>query len=114
LAVRSLMALARQNLPIAIGMAPEGRDFPGAVLGWPPSGTGRLLEQVYKNINYVIPVGVYEENDRQVIHFGKPISLKSSEYASNGEKDIELSKQVMRAIACLLPERLRGEFSSET
>ena len=44
MAVRSLMALARQNLPIAIGMAPEGRDFPGAVLGIPPSGMGRLLE----------------------------------------------------------------------
>lgn len=113
MAVRSLMALACQNLPIAIGMAPEGQDFPGAVLGWPPAGTGRLLEQLFKNINNVIPVGVYAENDLQVVHFGKPISIKIKEYSSDEEKDSELSNQVMRAIACLLPERLRGEFSSD-
>lgn len=113
IAVRSLMALVRLNLPIAIGMAPEGQDFPGAVLGWPPAGTGRLLEQLFKNINNVIPVGVYEENDQQVINFGKPISIKIKEYSSNEEKDSELSNQVMRAIACLLPEQLRGEFSSD-
>jgi len=113
MAVRSLMALARQNLPIAIGMAPEGQDFPGAVLGKPPSGMGRLLEQLFKYIDNVIPVGVYEENNQQVIHFGEPISFKMSEYASNEERDNELSGQVMRAIACLLPERLRGEFSSD-
>lgn len=113
LAVHSLVALARQNLPVAIGMAPEGQDFPGAILGWPPSGMGRLLEQLFKTIDRVIPVGVYEENDQQVIHFGKPISLKISEYASNEEKDSKISNQVMRAIARLLPDRLRGEFSSD-
>ncbi len=113
LAVRSLMALVRQNLPIAIGLAPEGRDFLNAVLGWPPSGTGRLMEQLFKNIENVIPVGVYEENDQQVIHFGKPISLKIKEYSSNEEKDSDISEQVMRAIACLLPEYLRGDFSSD-
>jgi 1-acyl-sn-glycerol-3-phosphate acyltransferase len=113
LAVRSLMALARQNLPIVIGMAPEGRDFPGAVLGWPPSGMGRLLEQLFKTISNVIPVGVYEANDQQVIHFGKPILLKIKEYSSNKEKDSDISRQVMQAIAYLLPEYLRGDFSSD-
>ncbi len=112
LAVRSLMALARRNLPIAIGMAPEGRDFPNAVLGWPPSGTGRLLEQLFKTIENVIPVGVYEENDQQVVHFGKPILLKKKEYSNDEEEDSDISGQVMKAIASLLPEHLRGDFDS--
>ena len=110
MAVRSLMALARLNLPIAIGLAPEGRDFPGAVLGSPPPGMGRLLEQLVKTINQVIPVGVYEEDGQQVLHFGKPMVIKLKEYSNNEEKDRDISTQVMRAIACLLPERLRGEF----
>jgi 1-acyl-sn-glycerol-3-phosphate acyltransferase len=112
MAVRTLMALVRQNNPIAIGMAPEGRDFPDAVLGRPPFGMGRLLEQLAKYINNVIPVGVYEEKDLQVIHFGVPISLKIKGDWSNEEKDYELSDQVMCAIAALLPDRLRGEFIS--
>jgi len=113
LAVRNLMTLVRQKLPITIGLAPEGRDFPGAALGWPPSGTGRLLEQLFKSIDRVIPVGVYEEDDQQVIHFGKPIVLMVKEYSSNEDKDNNISAQVMGAIAGLLPERLRGEFSSD-
>jgi 1-acyl-sn-glycerol-3-phosphate acyltransferase len=113
MAVRSLMALARLNLPIAIGLAPEGQDFPGAVLGSPPSGTGRLLEQLFKTILQVIPVGVYEENDQQVIHLGRPFLLKLKDYSSNEEKDRDISTQVMRAIACLLPGNLRGEFNPE-
>jgi hypothetical protein len=113
MAVRSLMALARLNLPIAIGLAPEGQDFPGAVLGSPPPGTGRLLEQLFKTNHQVFPVGVYEENDQQVIHFGRPILLKLKDYSSNEEKDVDISKQVMRAIACLLPGNLRGEFNPE-
>ena len=113
MAVRSLMALARHKLPIAIGMAPEGRDFPAAALGSPPPGMGRLLEQLFKSIHRAIPVGVYEENDLQVIHFGKPIALKVQEYSSNEEKDNDISAQVMGAIARLLPKNMRGEFSSD-
>ena len=113
MAVRSLMALARQKLPIAIGLAPEGQDFPGAALGWPPAGTGRLLVQLFNTIERVIPVGVYEENDQQVIHFGKPISINIKEYSSNEEKDRNIANQVMCAIALLLPESMRGEFSAD-
>ena len=113
MAVRSLMALARQKLPIAIGLAPEGRDFPGASLGWPPPGMGRLMEQLFNSIDRAIPVGVYEEEDQQVLHFGKPIALKVREYSSNKAKDDDISAQVMGAIARLLPENLRGEFSSD-
>jgi hypothetical protein len=109
-AVHRLVSLARQQLPIAIGIAPEGRDFPGAKLGWPPPGMGRLLEQLYRSIPLMIPVGVYEEGNRQIIHFGPPITLKVREYASNEEKDFHLSSQVMAAIAALLPQHLRGEF----
>ncbi len=109
LAVRKLLELARQRLPIAIGMAPEGRDYPHTVLGWPPSGTGRLLEQLNRYIEKFVPVGVYEENDQLVVNFGPPISL-NDKYQNSDEKDIEISHHIMHSIACLLPERLRGEF----
>jgi hypothetical protein len=109
-AVHRLVSLARQQLPLAIGIAPEGRDFPGAKLGWPPPGMGRLLQQLYTPIPLMIPVGVYEKGNRQVIHFGSPITLKIRDYASNADKDSHLSSQVMTAIAALLPQHLRGEF----
>lgn len=109
-AVRRLMSLARQQLPIAIGLAPEGRDFPEAKLGWPPPGMGRLLEQLTKSIPLMIPVGVYETKANQVIHFGVPVTLHVLEYSSSEEKDAHLSSQVMYAIAQLLPQSLRGEF----
>lgn len=110
-AVRRLVSLARQQLPLAIGIAPEGRDFPGAKLGWPPPGMGRLLEQLSTSIPLLIPIGVYEQENCLVIHFGQPINLQINKtYANNEEKDLHLSAQVMNAIASLLPPALRGEF----
>jgi hypothetical protein len=110
--VRRLVSLARQQLPIAIGIAPEGRDFPSAKLGWPPPGMGRLLELLASSIPLLIPVGVYEQESSLVLHFGEPVILQmNSAYVDNEEKDRHLSSQVMSAIARLLPLSLRGEFS---
>jgi hypothetical protein len=110
-AVRQLIALARSQMPVAVGLAPEGRDFPAAKLRWPPPGTGRLLEQLANSIPLLIPVGVYEQENCLVLHFGKPINLKVNEiYTDNEEKDRHLASQVMQAIAQLLPPELRGEF----
>jgi hypothetical protein len=110
-AVRRLIALARSHQPVAIGLAPEGRDFPAAKLGWPPPGMGRLLELLSSSIPLLVPVGVYEKDSCLVLHFGAPIILKvKGIYANNEEKDHHLSAQVMEAIAELLPKELRGEF----
>ena len=43
LSIRHLLAFARQAPEAVIGFAPEGRDFPGNILGWPPYGAGRLM-----------------------------------------------------------------------
>ena len=110
IAIRTLMALVRQRLPIALGMAPEGRDYPGALLGWPPSGMGRLLGQISPFFECIIPVGVYEENDQQVIHFGQKFNINVKTYSTKEEEDKEISLNVMRLIAKLLPEKLRGKF----
>lgn len=111
-AVTKLVSLARQQLPIAIGIAPEGRDFPGAKLGWPPPGMGRLLEQLSTSIPLLIPIGVSEQEKCLVIHFGQPINLQVNKiYADNEEKNRHLSSQVMYAIAELLPPGMRGEFN---
>lgn len=110
-AVSRLVSLARQQLPIAIGIAPEGRDFPGAKFGWPPPGMGRLLELLSISIPLMIPVGVYEQEGSLVLNFGKPVKLLiKNDYPDNNEKDRHLSYQVMCAIAELLPLELRGTF----
>jgi len=48
--VRTLMQIARRKENIAICLAPEGRDFPGGRLGWPPPGSGRLIHQLGSRI----------------------------------------------------------------
>ena len=110
LAVKTLMGVARKKNPVAIGMAPEGMDFPEAVLGWPPEGMGRLLNELSKIIKNVIPVGVFEEDGKQIISFGKPLTFKADNYSSKDLEDCEVARQVMNALAQLLPERMRGEF----
>ena len=90
-------------------MAPEGRDFPKGVLGWPPPGTKRLLVQLGRFVDHFVHVGVYEGNDQLVINFGEPIKITNLDHISM-DLENEISRQMMQAIARLLPERLRGEF----
>jgi len=110
LAVRDLLQLAHHAKYLAIGMAPEGRDFPGAVLGQPPPGMGRLLAQLSTLVKQAIPVGVYEEDEALHIHFGQPLNLKNTNPASKKELDEMVSCEVMTAIAKLLPTHLRGNY----
>jgi 1-acyl-sn-glycerol-3-phosphate acyltransferase len=110
LAVRDLLQLARHAKPLAIGMAPEGRDFPGAVLGQPPTGMGRLLAQLSALIKQTIPVGVYEEDGALHISFGQPLIFTNTNSPSKQELDEIISREVMTAIARLLPIHLRGNY----
>jgi hypothetical protein len=53
---------------------------------------------------------VFEEDGKQVINFGKPLTFKAVNYSSKDFEDYEVARQVMNALAQLLPERMRGEF----
>jgi hypothetical protein len=56
----------------------------------------------------VLPVGVFEDEGRLVIRFGRPYILAVPDGA--GDVDRAAVKQVMRRIAELLPEGMRGVF----
>lgn len=107
--IRRLMRrLSEQPNPV-LCLAPEGMDFPAGVLGFPPDGTGKFILHLSKDLKRILPVGVYEEDGELILNFGKPYTLDSKYLV--GRDDKEISALVMKAIAALLPARLRGQFS---
>ncbi len=124
-AVRQIIDVARQNTPKpVIGLSPEGRDFSGGVLGRPPYGSGRFIYQLNKIGYAILPVGVYEEDGRFCVRFGSAYGLGNPHSHTSGEVhpttlrlvtqrqiDLLLTRTIMRRIAVLLPECLRGEFN---
>ncbi len=121
--VQKVFVQARDKQLTAIGYLPEGRDFAGGRLGWPPYGTGRFVHHLNQMGYRILPVGIYEENGQLQIHFGVPYDLGEFHSHSSGEVDpitfrlltqrqidMLLTRTVMRRIAILLPERQRGEF----
>jgi hypothetical protein len=122
-ALRRVFAVARRNPRPAIGFSPEGKDSQGGVLGWPPYGAGRFVYHLNQLGYAILPVGIYEENGRLQVRFGPAYSLGESHSHSSdnvhpntfrllAQRQIDLlrNRTVMRRIAILLPERLRGEF----
>ncbi len=110
-AVRRLSAYARQAQQPMIGLAPEGRDFPGGQLGWPAPGAGRMMLHLGRLGLVICPVGAYEEQGAVCLRFGPHYRLEVGEHLSNGEQDTAASRMVMERIAALVPEKLRGEFA---
>jgi hypothetical protein len=111
-AVRRVLAYARQSACPLIGLAPEGMDHPGGVLHWPPPGAGRFMLHLAERGLWFLPIGVYEDGGCLQLHFGNPYRLDISASLAPNERDQAASRVVMEHIAALLPEPLRGEFSS--
>lgn len=109
-AVRQVLRAVRKPGTV-IGLAPEGRDHPGGILGTPPSGSGRFINQLAKTCRFILPVGVYEDADGLCLHFGPPFELAAGVGRSAAEVDAHTSRQVMVAIARQLPKRLRGAYN---
>ena len=103
-AVTRLMRYARANPRALIGLAPEGGDQPGGVLGMPPSGFGRLALALAGRGMPFYPVGAYEEEGCFYLRFGAPYRLEG------GAEDGWAVTHIMGRIAGCLPERLRGGF----
>jgi 1-acyl-sn-glycerol-3-phosphate acyltransferase len=92
--------------------APEGRDnLPSGVLAQPPLGAGRFLGMMADKGLSILPVGGWLQADELHIRFGPVYQLDVPEKLSNDEKDHFASERVMRSIAELLPETLRGDFA---
>ncbi len=111
LAVRRVLSYAREHPAALIGLAPEGMDMPGGVLGWPPEGAGRFIALLAGMGFCVTPVGAYEQDGAFRLHFGPPYTLRLPTGLSAEEKDRSAAQVVMAAIARLLPLPMRGEFA---
>ncbi len=109
-AVMRVMHFARHAAQPVIGMAPEGRDFPGGVLGSLPSGVGRFLYLLSQCCQLILPVGVWKESGMIYVKFGEPYRLDVPGGLSSHDRDQLVGNIVMRAIAQCLPFRLRGEY----
>jgi hypothetical protein len=111
-AVRDVLRYASRTWQAVIGMAPEGGDQPGGVLGNLPSGVGRFMHLISQTCPNVIPVGVWKEQGHIDLRFGTPYHLDVPPRLSAHDRDKLVGEIVMNHIAMLLPERLRGRYSA--
>ena len=107
-AVRQVLSYI-QNYPNSIiGIAPEGKDNPGGILGWPEPGTGRFLLHLAAHGMPLIPVAVYESEGVLTVNFGSAYQLAVPAGLTNQRRDSQASRVVMQSIARLMPVRMRG------
>jgi 1-acyl-sn-glycerol-3-phosphate acyltransferase len=109
-AVRKVLRYARHTPQPVIGMAPEGRDIPGGILGTLPPGVGRFMYLLNQSCPQVLPIGVWKYDGRINLKFGSPYQLEVPTGISAHECDKLVGDTVMRHIALCLPERLRREY----
>jgi len=109
-AVRQVLAVAKRHPPPVLALAPEGQDTPGGGLAPPPAGAGRFLLLLVQLGYPIYPLGVFEADGHLCLSFGAPFRLKIPPGLTRDESDRYASGVVMRAIARLLPEELRGEI----
>ena len=110
-AVRRALAYARSTPQPVIGLAPEGRNHPDAVLGPLPPGVGRFVARLAPLCQLILPAGIYELDDRPCLQFGAPYRLELPGGLSSDALDAQAGRVVMRAIAAQLPPHLRGEYA---
>ena len=112
--VRTVLEYIRHAKDPILGLAPEGYDPPSGVLTRPAAGLGRFGLLLSRAGLRFIPVGAYEAKGCLYLHFGKPYELGVEYGLTPDEKDKQAAQIMMRTIACLLPQHLRGEFVEET
>jgi hypothetical protein len=108
IAVRQVLRHARHSSCPVIGMAPEGGDQPGGVLGKLPPGAGRFMYLISQSCPHVIPVGVWKEQGCINMKFGSPYQLYVPPNLSAHDLDQLVGGLVMHHVAELLPGKLRG------
>jgi hypothetical protein len=110
IAVREALAYARHAPRPVIGIAPEGGDQSGGVMGHLPAGVGRFMYLINKSCPIILPVGVWKEQGCIQLNFGSPYRLDVPPDLPAYDRDRIVGEIVMRHIALLLPDRLRGEY----
>jgi hypothetical protein len=111
-AVREVLKYTRLNPQSVIGMAPEGGDQPGGMLGNLPPGVGRFMYLISQSCPNIIPVGVWKEQGCINLRFGSPYQLDIPPGLSAHTRDTLVGETVMYHIAVLLPEKMRGRYQT--
>ena len=109
--VKKVLKLVNQTGNTVLGLAPEGADQHGGQLSFPPSGAGRFGLLLAGLGSVFVPVGVYEADGALCLHFGPAYRLSVPSGLSADEKDRAAAEIMMKHIAVLLPEELRGDFA---
>jgi hypothetical protein len=109
-AVRKVLKYTRRTTQPVVGMAPEGRDIPGGLLGSLPAGVGRFMYLISQKCPIILPVGVWTEDGCINMKFGNPYQLTIPASLTSRELDNLVGKDIMRHIASCLPPGLRGEY----
>jgi hypothetical protein len=110
--IRHVMNYIRRTPRAVVGLAPEGREYAGGILGDPPPGTGRFMLQMARQGLTFVPAAIYEQDSSLHVSFGPPYSLVMESAGLSENTDSALSRLVMEHIACMLPQDLRGAFGS--
>ena len=109
--VKKVLKLLKQTGNTVLGLAPEGADQRGGKLSMPPSGAGRFGLLLAGLGSMFVPVGVYEAGGALCVHFGPAYRLSVPSGLSADEKDRAAAEVMIKHIAFLLPEELRGDFA---
>jgi hypothetical protein len=111
-AMRAVLNYASHTPGAVIGMAPEGGDRPGGILGELYPGVGRFLWLISRSCPNIIPVGVWKEQGHIRVRFGNPYLLQVAPGSSSEAIDRQVGTTVMRQIARQLPESLHGKYAA--
>lgn len=106
LSIRKIIDAINQDPKTILCIAPVGQDFRNGGLGETPAGTGKFIFQIQKQLEQIIPVGVWEENERLILKFGESYMIDNS--YTYRDPDTEISNLVMSKIAELLPASYRN------
>ena len=109
--VKKVLSLMKKTGNAVLGLAPEGADQGGGRLSLPPSGAGRFGLLLAGSGSAFVPVGAYEADGEFRLHFGPAYRLSVPAGLSSLEKDHQAAKTMMKHIAALLPDDLRGDFA---
>jgi len=109
-AVRQVLSYASHAVHPVVGLAPEGADTPGGVLGKLPPGVGRFITLLSEYCPQILPVGVWKDNGQIRLKFGQPYRLSLPADLTAKERDRWVGDTVMQRIAALLPYPFRGDY----
>jgi len=96
-----------------IGLMPEGDVGPTPELLEAREGVGSFLLLLAGRGARMLPVGIYEEDQRLVAHFGPAFELTAPTDLPKADRDQWARDRVMLAIRALLPEPLWGVYRAK-